>query len=86
MPLRSSELAQIVWAETKTLGFGSADGGGQVNGVRRMVAQLAASTNGEGFDKRELLPPTNNSVYLDTLAGLLTICEELKTPARRRAG
>jgi hypothetical protein len=75
MPLRSTELAQIVWAETKTLGFGSADGGGQVNGVRRMVAQLAASTNGEGFDRRESLPPTNESVYRDTIAGLLTICE-----------
>jgi hypothetical protein len=75
MPLRSSELAQIVWAETKTLGYGKADGSGDVNGIRRMVAQLAASTNGEGFDKRESPPPTNDPVYGDTVSGLLSICE-----------
>jgi hypothetical protein len=75
MTLRSSELAQIVWAETKALGVGKPDGSGDVNDVRRMVAQLAASTNGDGFDRRESLPPTNDRVYRDTIAGLLAICE-----------
>jgi hypothetical protein len=75
MALWSSELAQIVWAESKALGFGRADGSGDVNVIRRMVAQLAASTNGDGFDKREPLPATNDKVYGDTVTGLLSICE-----------
>lgn len=74
MSLGSGELAQIVWAETKALGFGKADGSGDVNEVRRLLAQLAASTNGDGFDRREP-PPNNDSLYRETVAGLFAICE-----------
>ncbi len=74
MPLGSGELAQIVWAETKALGFGKADGSGDVNDVRRLVAQLAASTNGEGFERREP-PPDKESLYRETVLGLFLICE-----------
>jgi hypothetical protein len=74
MPLGSGELAQIVWAETKALGFGKGDGSGDVNDVRRLVAQLAASTNGEGFERREP-PPDQNGLYRETVLGLFAICE-----------
>jgi hypothetical protein len=80
MPFGSGELAQIVWAETKALGFGRADGSGDVNDVRRLVAQLAASTNGEGFERREV-PPDLNGLYRETVLGLSSVCEASQNAA-----
>ena len=74
MALPSGDLAQIVWAETKWLDAGNAESSADVNHIRRMVAQLAASTDGQGFDRREPLPATNDSRYGD----LLIIAEEAK--------
>jgi len=70
----SGDLAQIVWAETKWLDAGRAESSADVNNIRRMVAQLAASTEGQGFGRREPLPATNDSRYGD----LMIIAEEAK--------
>ncbi len=56
MALTGGELAQILWAETKLFGPGAADGSGPLNFVRLSIAQLAASTAGAGFDRREPVP------------------------------
>src|SRR5262245_9272347 len=61
MALAPLELAQIVWAETRALGIAPADGSGDVNGVRRLVAELAASVAGKGFDKRASILPTGDT-------------------------
>jgi hypothetical protein len=61
MALGPLELAQIVWAETRALGTAPADGSGDVNGVRRLVAELAASVAGKGFDKRASVLPTGDT-------------------------
>ena len=49
MGLPAGELAEIVWAETRALGPAPGDGTGSINGVRRLIALLAASTGGAGF-------------------------------------
>jgi hypothetical protein len=78
MALGSGELAQIVWAETKDLPPGRADGSGDANGIRRLVAQLAASLDGAGFDKRASLPPVSDRVYGDTARAVMAIAETAK--------
>lgn len=75
MALSSGELAQIVWAETKDLPPGKADGTGDVNGIRRLVAQLAASLDGAGFDRRASLPPVSDRNFGDTARGIMSIAE-----------
>src|SRR5262245_46695121 len=78
MPISSGELAQIVWAETSDLGYGNSDGTGAVNGVRRLLSQLAASTDGAGFEKRKSLPPVNDPRYGDSVRAVLEIAENSK--------
>jgi hypothetical protein len=80
--LSSGELAQIVWAETKDLPPGKADGTGDVNGIRRLVAQLAASLDGNGFDKRASLPPVSERGYGDTARAIMAIAETAKDAAQ----
>jgi hypothetical protein len=86
MSLLSGEIAQIVWAETKSLGSGDADGSGDVNQVRRLVAQLAASVDGVGFSKREALPSLTDPKYGDTVRALTSIADAAvgSTPPQRR--
>lgn len=81
MTLSSGELAQIVWAETKALGTAPADGSGSVNGVRRLVAQLAASVDGAGFDRRDQLPSVQDRELGDTVRAILSIAEDARGAA-----
>jgi hypothetical protein len=86
MTLSSGELAQIVWAETKALGTAPGDGKGSVNGVRRLVAQLAAAVDGAGFDKRDQLPSVQDREFGDTVRAILSIAEDARnttTPQSR---
>jgi hypothetical protein len=78
MPISAGELAQIVWAETSDLGVADSDGSGDVNKVRRLVAQLAASTGGVGFDKRKSLPLANDSIYGGTATAIMKIADDAK--------
>jgi hypothetical protein len=61
MALTAGELCEIVWGETNALGVGRADGGGEVNAVRALVARLAAATQGVGFPRRTPLPRTDDA-------------------------
>ncbi|MGC2777016.1 MAG: hypothetical protein WA418_15425 [Bradyrhizobium sp.] len=81
MTLSSGELAQIVWAETKALGTAPADGTGSVNGVRRLVAQLAAAVDGAGFDRRDQLPSVQDREFGDTVRAILSITENARGAA-----
>jgi hypothetical protein len=76
--LLPGQLAEIVWAETKRLGFGRPDGSGDINDVRRLVAQLAAAKEGAGFDRREALPLTTDPMYGETARGIMAIVDEAK--------
>ncbi|UFZ05151.1 hypothetical protein LQG66_02170 [Bradyrhizobium ontarionense] len=78
MTLSSGELAQIVWAETKALGNAPADGSGSVNGVRRLVAQLAAAVDGAGFERRDQLPSVQDREFGDTVRAILSITENAR--------
>ncbi|WOJ90453.1 hypothetical protein RZS28_03920 [Methylocapsa polymorpha] len=78
MALTAGELAQIVWAETRLMGIGLADGTGAVNGARRLVAQLAASSGGLGFERREPLPAINDQRYGDSVRALMAIVDQAK--------
>jgi hypothetical protein len=78
MPLLAGELAQIVWAETQSLGIGRVDGTGDINNVRRLVAQLAASTGGAGFAKRAALPPLDDPHYGETARAIMMIADQSK--------
>lgn len=78
MTLGSGELAQIVWAETKDLPPGKADGTGDANGVRRLLAQLAASVDGAGFEKRASLPSLNDRNFGDTARAVMAIADVAK--------
>jgi hypothetical protein len=78
MALLAGELAQIVWAETQSLGIGRADGTGDINNVRRLVAQLAASTGGAGFEKRAALPPLDDPHYGETARAIMMIADQSK--------
>ena len=75
MALTSGELAQIVWAETKWLGPGAADGTGNLNFVRLAIAQLAASTGGAGFDKREPVPSVSDANFGATAKQVMEIAQ-----------
>ncbi|NPU68824.1 hypothetical protein HL667_27740, partial [Bradyrhizobium sp. 83012] len=79
MTLSSGELAQIVWAETKTLGTAPADGSGSVNGVRRLVAQLAAAMDGTGFERRDQLPSVQDRELGGTVRAILSIAEDARS-------
>ncbi|WP_315720657.1 MULTISPECIES: hypothetical protein [unclassified Bradyrhizobium] len=79
MTLSSGELAQIVWAETKTLGTAPADGSGSVNGVRRLVAQLAAAMDGAGFERRDQLPSVQDRELGGTVRAILSIAEDARS-------
>jgi hypothetical protein len=79
MALLAGELAEIVWAETKAFGPTPGDGSGNLNGVRRLVAQLAASTAGAGFDKREALPSVDDRRYGETARAIMLIAETAKS-------
>jgi hypothetical protein len=81
MALGSGELAQVVWAETRELPPGRADGSGDVNGIRRLVAQLAASLDGAQFGKRDPLPSVTDTIRGDTARGILAIAEAVKDSA-----
>ncbi|GLH76286.1 hypothetical protein SSBR45G_11940 [Bradyrhizobium sp. SSBR45G] len=81
MTLSSGELAQIVWAETKALGTAPADGSGSVNGVRRLVAQLAASEDGKGFERRDVLPSVQDRDLGGTVRAILSIAEDARNAA-----
>jgi hypothetical protein len=81
MSLSASELAQIVWAETNALGPSRADGSGDVNGVRRLVAQLAASLSGARFNKRQALPPLTDPQYGETARAIMGIADAAKDAA-----
>ena len=86
MALLAGEIAEIVWAETRALGEAPGDGSGNVNGVRRLVAGLAASTGGTGFDKREPLPSVDDRRYGETARAIMRIAEDAKavtTPQNR---
>src|SRR5580698_6436892 len=85
MSLNASELAQIVWAETNALGPSRADGSGDVNGVRRLVAQLAASLSGAGFNKRQALPPLTDPQYGETARAITGIADAAKDAATPQA-
>ncbi|CCD93215.1 membrane hypothetical protein [Bradyrhizobium sp. ORS 375] len=78
MTLPSGELAQIVWAETKPLGSAPADGSGSVNGVRRLIAQLAASVDGAGFTRRDVLPSVQDRELGGTVRAILAIAEDAR--------
>ena len=79
MTLSSGELAQIVWAETKALGTAPGDGKGSVNGVRRLVGQLAASVDGAGFERRDQLPSVQDRELGDTVRAILSIAEDARS-------
>jgi hypothetical protein len=79
MTLSSGELAQIVWAETKTLGTAPADGSGSVNGVRRLIAQLAAAVDGTGFERRDQLPSVQDRELGGTVRAILSIAEDARS-------
>ena len=81
MPLSVGELGQIVWAETSALGPGRADGSGDVNAVRRLVAQLAASLSGAGFNRRQPLPALTDPQYGETSGAIKGIAEAVKDAA-----
>jgi hypothetical protein len=81
MGLLAGELAEIVWAETKAFGPAPGDGTGNLNGVRRLVALLAASTGGVGFDKREPLLSVDDRRYGDTARAIMLIAENAKAVA-----
>jgi hypothetical protein len=81
MPLSVGELGQIVWAETSALGPGRADGSGDVNAVRRLVAQLAASLSGAGFNRRQPLPALTDPQYGETSGAIIGIAEAVKDAA-----
>jgi hypothetical protein len=81
MALLAGELAEIVWAETKAFGPTPGDGSGNLNGVRRLVAQLAAATGGTGFDKREALPSVDDRRYGETARAIMLIAESAKSAA-----
>jgi hypothetical protein len=76
--LTAGELAQIVWAETRAMGIGPVDGTGAVNNVRRVVAQLAASTGGQGFGRRDPLPGINDARYGDSIRAIMAIVDQVK--------
>jgi hypothetical protein len=78
MPISAGELAQIVWAETHDLGVADSDGSGDVNKVRRLVAQLAASTGGVGFDKRKALPSTTDAIFGGSASAIMKIADDAK--------
>jgi hypothetical protein len=78
MALTAGELAQVVWAETRPLGIGLADGTGAVNAVRRLIAQLAASTGGVGFERRAPLPAINDPRYGDSVRAIMAIADQAK--------
>jgi hypothetical protein len=78
MAVGSGELAQIVWAETKDLPFGKADGTGDTNGIRRLLAQLAASVDGVGFDRRASLPSLDDRIFGDTARAVMRIADTAK--------
>lgn len=79
MALSSGELAQIVWAETKALGTAPADGTGSVNGVRRLIARLAAADDGTGFGRRDQLPSVQDRESGDTVRAILSIAEDARS-------
>ena len=79
MTLSSGELAQIVWAETKALGTAPADGTGSVNGVRRLIAQLAVATDSAGFERRDQLPSVQDREFGDTVRAILSIAEDARS-------
>ena len=86
MALLAGEIAEIVWAETRAFGEAAGDGSGNVNGVRRLVAVLAASTAGAGFDRRESLPSVDDRRYGETARAIMRIAEDAKavtTPQNR---
>ena len=78
MALLAGEIAEIVWAETRAFGAAAGDGSGNVNGVRRLVAGLAASTAGAGFDKREPLPSVDDRRYGETARAIMRIAEDAR--------
>lgn len=78
MALLAGEIAEIVWAETRAFGTAPGDGSGNVNGVRRLVAGLAASTGGTGFEKREPLPSVDDRRYGETARAIMRIAEDAK--------
>jgi hypothetical protein len=78
MALLAGELAEIVWAETRALGSAPADGTGSVNSVRRLVALLAASTNGAGFERYEPVPSVQDRQLGDAARALMSIAENAK--------
>ena len=78
MALLAGEIAEIVWAETMAFGAAPGDGSGNVNGVRRLVAVLAASTAGAGFDRRKPLPSVDDRRYGETARAIMRIAEEAK--------
>ena len=78
MSISAGELAQIVWAETSDLGVAESDSSGDVNKVRRLVAQLAASTSGVGFEKRRSMPLTTDNLYGGTAAAIMKIADDAK--------
>lgn len=86
MALLSGEIAQILWAETKSLGDSSADGSGDVNQVRKLVARLVASADGAGFGKREAPPSLNDPQFGGAVRALMSIVDTAvgSTPPERR--
>jgi hypothetical protein len=78
MPISAGELAQIVWAETGDLGVADADGSGDINKVRRLLAQLAASASGVGFNKRRSVPLTTDNFYGGTATAIMKIADDAK--------
>jgi hypothetical protein len=81
MTMGVGELAQVLWAETQSLGIGRRDGTGDTNNVRRAVAQLAASMGGMGFDKRASLPALDDTRYGDTVQAIATIADQARAAA-----
>src|SRR3954453_3609388 len=86
MALLAGEIAEIVWAETRALGEAPGDGSGNVNGVRRLVADLGAPTPGTGLARRESLPSVDDRRYGETARAIMRIAEDAKavtTPQNR---
>jgi hypothetical protein len=86
MALTAGELCEIVWGETSALGVGRADGGGEVNAVRALVARLAAARQGVGFPRRTPLPRTDDARYGETARAIMAIADAAKDaiePQRR---
>ena len=81
MTLLAGEISEIVWAETKAFGAAPSDGSGNVNGVRRLIAALAASTGGAGFERRESLPSVDDRRYGDTARAIMRIAEDARAVA-----